>query len=206
MPWWSRPPPSGSNSSSGRPPSGRTDEEDLIDQWFESVMRQNRDAFHGDPFSAAFGRRHPYDNDGHHQQQQSSFSTSYSSSYQMQEDDQQIQIAIDVPNMSRQDLDVKVTSQAGPFSPCVVEFGPATSEKDDGSNVHGNRSDEASNGPPTHTRRVLGQRFRLGKNVDCDHLAATLQKGVLLLTAPKFQPQPEPESATRSVPITERND
>ena len=194
MPWWSRPPPSGSNSSSGRPPSGRTDEEDLIDQWFESVMRQNQDAFQRDPFFAAFGRHSPYANDGRHHQQ-SSFSSSYSSSYQMQEDDKQIQIAIDVPGMSRQDLDVKVTSQAGPYSPCVVEFGPAAPAGDEnGAQAHGQvKSVEASNAAPAHTRKVLGSRFRLGKNVDCDHLAATLQKGVLLLTAPKFQPQPEPE-------------
>ena len=197
MPWWSRP-PTGSNPSER--PSSRADQEDFLDRWFESVMRQNEDAFHRGMFGGNFGHNHPYDNDGRHQH--SSFSASYSSSYQMHEDDKQIQIAVDVPGMSREDLDVKVTSQAGPYSPCVVELGAATSGEK-GVVAHGEgKSDESQRGPP---RRLLGQRFRLGKNVDCDHLAANLSKGVLLLTAPKFQPEPEPESATRSIPITERD-
>ena len=206
MPWWSRP-PTGSNPSEQRP-SSRADQEDFLDRWFESVMRQNEDAFHRGMFGGNFGHNHPHDNDRH---QHASFSASYSSSYQMHEDDKLIQIAVDVPGMSRDDLDVKVTSQAGPYSPCVVELGPATSgEKGTGVNGEGktdestmNNTQDAHRGPP---RRLLGQRFRLGKNVDCDHLAANLSKGVLLLTAPKFQPEPEPESATRSIPITERDD
>jgi HSP20 family molecular chaperone IbpA len=206
MPWWSNhfpAPPRRSmedprdRQSTDEQPHPRSLPEDLMDQWFESILRQNQDAMMRGP---GYHRHQNPGNDNNF----SSFSTSsssYSSSYQMQENDQQVQISVNVPNMSKQDIDVQVISQTGPYSSCMVQL-----------LSNNNNNNNNSEKPPVVTsttghRTLLGQRFRLGQNVDCDHLAASLSRGVLHLTAPKFQPEPVSEPVTRSIPINlERDD
>jgi HSP20 family molecular chaperone IbpA len=177
--------------STETPPHSRSSPEDLMDQWFESILRQNQEAMMRGP---GYHRPHNPSNDNNFSSySSSSSSSSYSLSYQMQENDKQIQISVNVPGMSKQDIDVQVISQTGPYSSCMVQL------------LSTNDSNKSEKRPvvtssATAHRTMLGQRFRLGQNVDCDHLAATLSRGVLHLTAPKFQP------VTRSIPINSERD
>lgn len=127
----------------------------------------------------------------------SSTSTTMSPRYEIIDEDHQLQIAVDVPGVKMEDIDVSLednmlTIRGHRYIPGVAP--PAFStEGDDGSSTVVSRSVTSS-----HT---FLQRFALkDPTIDVDKLTAHLENGVLLVTAPKDVKRIEDN--IRKIPIT----
>ena len=112
----------------------------------------------------------------------------------MFEDATEVKVAMDVPGIAKEDLSVSVEEAYLPS--CVVGVEGYRRPH----HQHQQQEEELQqDGPPS-----LQQQFRLGSQVECGELAATLSRGVLHLTVPKKQQRtPANESSRREIPIAE---
>ena len=124
------------------------------------------------------------------------------SGYQVHKDDHEIQVDIDLPGVAAKDVKVEVWNhRQHPPSSCVVQWSGerAVRQRRGGGD---NSNDIAT----SSSKMRFANRIRLGPSVDCDQLAANLSRGVLKLTAPLKQLQPEESQGPRSIPIATQDD
>ena len=127
----------------------------------------------------------------------SSWSRSFSSSYRMRQDGNGVQIDVDVPGKTIQDLQVQVVED---LSRCSVEWKTESASQK-------NKDEVGSASRHLQEFHTQPQRMNLGQAVDCGKLSATLSKGVLQMKAPlKKASEGQAAGSGRSVPVTERDD
>mmetsp|Transcript_18726 Transcript_18726/g.52084 ORF Transcript_18726/g.52084 Transcript_18726/m.52084 type:complete len:182 (-) Transcript_18726:1796-2341(-) len=110
----------------------------------------------------------------------------FRSAMHMKEDPEQVQITLEVPGMSRRDLNVTVNEL--PSTSCVVHLKSSRTDDDDTYNHNPNR--------------FIPRRFEFGPSVDCQKVSATISQGMLYLQAPKKQAQ---EGITRTLDVAEKD-
>jgi len=117
------------------------------------------------------------------------------SSYQIHQDNQQVQIEVDAPGMSKDDLKVEIVDMPA----CVVQW----------SGQQGIKSSTPSNQQSQqnyhHQFSTFSHRLRLGSSVDCQKLSANLNQGVLKMSAP-IKDEKHQEPSIKSISITEHNE
>ena len=97
------------------------------------------------------------------------------SNYQIHRSDHQVEIDVDLPGVSSQDVKVDVLNTPA----CVVQWAGERKRS----------FSSSSSSPPSSA--LFTNRLRLGTSVDCEQLKANLSRGVLRLTAPLKEPQPQ---------------
>ena len=100
------------------------------------------------------------------------------------EDDKSVTIKADLPDMDRKDIDLSVENG------CLTLHGERKAEKEEKGKTH--RRMERSYG-------MFERTFALPENIDSDHISADYKNGVLLVTMPKTEV--EPEKAKRTINV-----
>ena len=129
-------------------------------------------------------------------------SSPFQSPYDIHQEGDELHIDIDLPGVAAQDIQVQVLNPTN----CVIEWTADRPQRRPqrtmAPRIGGQYKHSSNLQEPTTFR--LGDRFQLGRGVNCEQLAANLSRGILTLTAPIKESQKhtnENQDEPRSVPI-----